>query len=130
MKRLIALLFFAFLGYTGWALALTWRGHNIETYDTDRYRIKVDRVPFRFSLLTPAYGTRMFPGYIRISVFTPYGMQITSYSVNWDSFYPDSARISEKDDRIEVDFTGGAVIACTIQQSISQEKVLWHTGRK
>jgi hypothetical protein len=86
----------------------------IDRHETNKYVVDVRRIPYRFSLFTLLYGMQTFPGYVELRVCDTFNRQITSYSVNWDSFYPDTATISVSEDNIMRFEIAGYTITCAI----------------
>jgi hypothetical protein len=114
---------FLFFTYTGWIAYITTNGACISKIKTPRYTIAVLRMPHSFSYFTPVYGMRWFPGYVLIRISDTFGREITSYSVNWDSFYPERATATaSRDDLITIDVEGQPI---TCQISIGE--IRWST---
>lgn len=114
IKILLALAVLASLLYVGKTAQITICGHVIERHETSKYVVDVRRIPYRFSLFTLLYGMQMFPGYVDLRVSDTFRREITSYSVNWDSFYPDSATISVSEDNVIRFDIIGYTVTCTI----------------
>ena len=116
----------SFLAYAGWT---TWRsvtGHLIASLHASPYTVEVRRRPFEFSLLNPAHG-HLFPGYVSIELFDEFGRELSSYSVNWDSFYPDAASIEKSSrDEVIVRLDGApAGISCHFGPAAENRTAIW-----
>ena len=93
--------------YVCWAFKMSAFGHELARTKLDHYDVRVERVPFRFSIFTPLYGGRWFSGYVKIRIYSG-NIERTSYSVYGDSFYPETAIITQQDDEtIRVKMTDG-----------------------
>lgn len=114
IKILLVLVGLASLVYVGKTAQVTFRGHTIARHETSKYDVDVRRIPYRFSLFTLLYGMQMFPGYVELRVCDTVNREITSYSVNWDSFYPDSAAITVSGDNVIQFDIIGYTVTCTI----------------
>lgn len=106
IKILIALALVASLAFVGRTAQVTISGHTIARITTTKYVVDVRRIPYRFSLFTILYGMRMFPGYVELRISDTFNRELTSYSVNWDSFYPKGANITISDDAVSFEMDG------------------------
>ena len=114
IKILIVLAVIASLAFIGRTAQITISGQTIASTTTTKYVVDVRRIPYRFSFFTLLYGMRMFPGYVELRINDKFSREITSYSVNWDSFYPKDANITALTDdvvRVEMD---GYVVTCEL----------------
>jgi hypothetical protein len=103
--------------YGCWALKMSAFGHELARTKLDDYYVRVDRIPFKFSLATPLYGGHRFSGYIKIRIYSG-NIERTAYSVYGDSFYPETAIITQQDDRtIRVRLGNEFDIKCAIRGS-------------
>jgi len=116
-RRLLMIIVAAFIAYTAWTVMLTFGGYRIGGLASTQYCAEVLRMPSRFSYLTPLYRPTMFPGYVKMKILTPYGREVSSYSVNWDSFYPSKAEISISPDNVATFSMDGFVTRCVIGPS-------------
>ena len=119
LKRAVQILGILLLLDAAWALKLSLFGHEIIRTTLGDLTIRVERIPYKFSLLTPLYGGCYFSGFVRVRVFAGPVMELSSFSVYGDSFYPDTAVITRDDEHtIHIKMTDGVEVKCNFDGNV------------